>query len=527
MAWHKVAVVDMGGSCTGKLTRKIREKKVYSEVVPVGISREELKKREAQALIICGGPEQVSEDVLSLPGESVFEPDMPVMVLGQAALAWSRCAGNPGVLTHGQQDDYVPESAEYSVDVDLNKLYAGKNPDKVNRAPFMVRLAVEGGFCFAGNITAEEGVGYEVLAADTEGNPLIIYSPERRMIVSTAYPAGGDGGQLLDFFLFTVAGLAASWTPAVFIDYTVEQIKKETTTGTKAVCGLSGGVDSAVAALLVSRALGNRLTCIFVDHGLLREGEVQQVLETFSEKYHLNLIFVDAGSEFLAKLQGVTDPEEKRIIIGEHFIRVFEREAGKLGGDVEYLVQGTIYPDIIESMSPSGEVIKTHHNVGGLPARFNLILLEPLKELYKDEVRQVGLVLGLPHDIVWRQPFPGPGLAVRILGEVTPEKLKIVRQANYILEEEVAKAGLNSEIWQYFAVLPDVRSVGVSGDRRTYAYPVVIRAVTSTDAMTASWYPFPHDVMDRLARRMVEEVEGINRVVYDITSKPPATIEWE
>lgn len=313
------------------------------------------------------------------------------------------------------------------------------------------------------------------------------------------------------------------WTPTAFIEAQISSIRK-TVGSNRVVGGLSGGVDSTVAAALVQRAIGDQLTCIFVDHGLLRKGEREQVTEIF-QQVGVNTITVDASERFLAKLAGITDPEKKRKIIGHEFISVFQEEAARLG-DFHFLLQGTIYPDVIESDKTAG-VVKSHHNVGGLPEDMKLKLLEPLRELYKDEVRLIGEELGLPRDIIWRQPFPGPGLAVRILGEVTEEKLTMVREADYILRDEIRKAGLDKEIWQYFAVLMPVRSVGITNGQRTYAHPIVLRAVISKDAMTASWAHLPADLLDRIASRIIDEVTGINRVLYDITSKPPGTIEWE
>ena len=311
-----------------------------------------------------------------------------------------------------------------------------------------------------------------------------------------------------------------------FIEGSINEIREKVGTEARLVCGLSGGIDSSVAAVLVHRAVGSRLTCIFVDHGLLRKGEKEQVVRTFREKFKMELVAVDAGYEFLGLLSGVTDPEEKRKIIGKHFIRVFEREADKIGG-ISFLVQGTLYPDIIESGTATAAVIKSHHNVGGLPEDMKLSLIEPLKYLFKDEVRRLALELGLPEEIVWRHPFPGPGLAVRILGEVTPEKVKILQEADAIIIEEIKKAGLYREIWQAFAVLPNILSVGVKGDCRTYAHTIVLRAVTSQDAMTADWYRMPYDVLERISNRLVNEIPQVNRFVYDMTTKPPATIEWE
>jgi GMP synthase (glutamine-hydrolysing) len=333
------------------------------------------------------------------------------------------------------------------------------------------------------------------------------------------------GQQLMERFLTDGAGLTGSWTMESFIDTTVEAIRNQVGTG-RAICGLSGGVDSAVAAALVHRAIGSQLTCVFVDTGLMRQGEGEQVVETFRRHQGIELIHVQAAERFFEKLEGVTEPEDKRKTLGELFIRVFEENAGGIT-DADFLVQGTLYPDVIESGTSKAAKIKSHHNVGGLPDDMDFELVEPLRLLFKDEVRKVGTELGLPDEIVWRQPFPGPGLGVRIIGEVTPDKVATLQHADAIVREEIRSAGLEREIWQAFAVLPDIRTVGVMGDERTYGYPVIIRAVTSEDAMTADWGRLPYDVLERISTRITNEVREINRVVVDITSKPPGTIEWE
>jgi GMP synthase (glutamine-hydrolysing) len=403
-------------------------------------------------------------------------------------------------------------------------------------------LAVAGGALFAG-LPAEQTCWMshrDTVTAPPEGarvtagspsTPVAAFeAPEQRLYGVQFHPEvvhTPHGQRMLENFLHEVAGAPPTWTPAAVIEEQVERIRAQVGSE-RVLCGLSGGVDSAVAALLVHRAVGAQLTCVFVDHGLLRKGEAAQVVETFREHFGVPLVHVDAAERFLARLEGVADPEEKRRRIGEEFIRVFEEEAGRLG-QVPFLVQGTLYSDVIESGGEAGVAarIKSHHNVGGLPEDMAMELVEPLRQLFKDEVRRVGEELGLPEAMVWRHPFPGPGLAVRIVGEVTPERLEILREADAILLEEVRRAGLYRELWQCFAVLPAIRSVGVQGDERTYGYPVVIRAVTSEDAMTADWARLPYDLLETISGRIVNEIPAVNRVVLDITSKPPSTIEWE
>jgi GMP synthase (glutamine-hydrolysing) len=352
------------------------------------------------------------------------------------------------------------------------------------------------------------------------GIPILEMDYGRQLIKNTL-----EGQARLEEFLYKVCGCKGNWTMESFIKFQVNEIRKRV--GSKKVlCALSGGVDSSVAAVLVHKAVGDQLTCIYVDHGFMRKDESAQVKKTFTEQFHLNLDFVEAGERFLSKIKGISDPEQKRKAIGTEFIRLFEDEARKLGV-IDFLVQGTVYPDVIESGTDTAETIKSHHNVGGLPEDMQFQLIEPLRMLFKNEVRQVGLQLGLPEEIVWRQPFPGPGLAIRVIGEVTEEKLNYVRQADAIVREEIQKAGLHRDVWQYFAVLPSVRSVGVMGDSRTYGYPIVLRAVTSEDAMTAGWAKLPYELLAKISNRIVKEVSGVNRVVYDITPKPPGTIEWE
>jgi len=366
-------------------------------------------------------------------------------------------------------------------------------------------------------------------AAYTDNTPVAgIFCPDRNFYGVQYHPEvkhTPEGQTMLENFLYNICGCEPNWTMESFIESQIKDIRLKVG-DKKVLCALSGGVDSSVAALLVHKAVGDQLTCIYVDHGFMRKDESEQVKETFSEGFHLNLDFVDASERFIAKMEGVSEPEQKRKIIGNEFIRLFEDEARKLG-EIDFLVQGTLYPDIVESGTDTAETIKTHHNVGGLPEDMQFELIEPLRMLFKDEVREVGKELGLPEEIVWRQPFPGPGLAIRIIGEVTAEKLHLLKEADAIVREEIKNYGLHMDVWQYFAVLPSIRSVGVMGDSRTYGYPIVLRAVTSDDAMTADWAKLPYELLERISNKIVNQVNGINRVVYDITSKPPGTIEWE
>lgn len=505
-----VIVLDFGGQYNQLIARRVRELHVYCEMIPYHTPLEQIVAKGPKGIIFSGGPASVYE-----PGAPRLDPELyraGIPILGI-------CYGMQLMALDLGGEVAPAEGREY-----------GKTPLTVCACNGMFRGLPDAQECWMshGVYVKTPPPGFEV-DARTSYTPVAAMSDHRRKLYGVQFhpevkhtPFGMD---ILKYFLYEVCGCSGEWTMESFVAEEVARIRSQAGER-KVLCALSGGVDSAVAATIVHRAVGDRLTCVFVNHGLLRKGEAEQVRRTFGDHMHLNLIYVDATQRFLDRLAGVTDPEQKRKIIGEEFIRVFEDEARRLG-EVDYLVQGTLYSDVIESGTETAATIKSHHNVGGLPEKMELKLIEPLRTLFKDEVRLVGLELGLPEDIVWRQPFPGPGLAIRILGDVTPEKLDILREADAIVLDEIKKAGLYREIWQSFAVLPSMKSVGVMGDERTYAYPIVVRAVTSDDAMTADWARLPYEVLERISSRLVNEVRHINRVIYDVTSKPPATIEWE
>jgi GMP synthase (glutamine-hydrolysing) len=507
-----VLIVDLGAQYAQLIARRVREAHVYSEIVPHDAAASEVAKRRPAGLILSGGPASVYERGAPSVDPGLFDLGVPVLGICYGHQLMARDLGGEVAATGDREYGGTALAVERPSGVLLADLAAEEqvwmsHGDAVTRAP----------------------EGFRVTARTDRIPIAAMEDPERGLFGVQFHPEVSHtprGQDVLKRFLFDGCGLLPDWTPVNIVEDAVERIRAQVGDA-EVLCALSGGVDSSVAALLVHRAVGDQLTCVFVDHGLNREGEPAQVEETFGRHFGVPLVHVKAEDRFLARLAGVTDPEAKRRAIGEEFIRVFE-EVARDHRAARFLVQGTLYPDVIESGSRTAANIKSHHNVGGLPEEMDLELVEPLRDLFKDEVRRVGEELGLPEEIVRRQPFPGPGLAVRIVGEVTAERLATVRAADEVVREEVRRAGLERETWQAFCVLlADVRSVGVMGDGRTYESPVIVRVVTSEDAMTADWARLPHDVLERIASRIVREVPGVNRVAYDVTSKPPGTIEWE
>ena len=508
-----VLVVDFGAQYAQLIARRVRELNVYSEIVPHSISAADIADRAPSAIILSGGPKSVHVEGAPVIDPGVYDLGVPVLGICYGAQLIAQQLG--GVVGRGTRGEYG--RAVLTID---DRAGSTLLPD--------VLPDVQDVWMSHFDAVVTPPPGFVATASTRDAPVAVLENAERRIWGVQFHPEVGhtpNGMAVLQRFLHDLAGCEPTWTPASFVDTQVAAIREQVGRG-RAICALSGGVDSAVAAALVHKAIGPQLTCIYVDTGLMRKGESEQVVETFRRHMGLELIHVDAGSRYFEALAGVTDPEAKRKIIGELFVRIFEEHTGGLD-DAEYLVQGTVYPDVIESGTGSADVIKSHHNVGGLPEDMTLSLVEPLRMLFKDEVRRLGLELGLAEEIVWRQPFPGPGLGVRIIGEVTPSAVATLQEADAVVREEIAAAGLEREIWQSFAVLADIRSVGVMGDERTYGRPIIIRAVTSDDAMTADWARLPYELLEKMASRIINEVDGVNRVAYDITSKPPGTIEWE
>ena len=516
-----VAILDFGSQFAQLIARRVRELNVYSELLPHDTSLEELERRGTRAIILSGGPNSVYDEGAPKPDPAIWAGRLPVLGICYGAQLMALELGGDVLPT--AKREYGPATVTLSGD---DGLFAGlelhqpvwmSHGDSITRLPEGFRATAQSDSTpYAGLVDASRNL-YGI-----QFHPEVVHTPR--------------GKDVLRNFVHGIAGIAPDWTPANFVEQTVSEIRARVdghaaATGSEGlvICALSGGVDSAVAAALVHRAVGDRLTCIYVDHGLMRKKESELLRATFEKSLGMQLVMVDARERFVARLAGIIDPEQKRRIIGDEFIRVFEEEAGKLGR-IDFLTQGTLYPDVIESTTAetkTAKKIKTHHNVGGLPADLRFQLIEPLRYLFKDEVRRVGVEMGLPEAMVQRQPFPGPGLAIRIIGEVTTERLDTLRDADWIVIDEIKAAGLYHSVWQSFAILTPVRSVGVMGDGRTYANVVAIRAVTSDDGMTADWAKLPYDVLAKISSRIVNEVPGVNRVVYDISSKPPATIEWE
>ncbi|MEA5074259.1 MAG: glutamine-hydrolyzing GMP synthase [Eubacterium aggregans] len=507
---EKIIIIDFGAQYNQLIARRVREERVYSEVVPYDVSIERIKEMAPKGIIFTGGPSSVHQDGAPRCNPEIYTLGIPVLGICYGAQLMAEQNG-------GKTDS--AEIREY-----------GKKALNIKTDSQLLESVRDGSVCWMSHTNYIDQIpeGFTITAT-TETCPVAaMENPEAGLYAVQYHPEVEHtecGREVLHNFIYNICRCEGTWTMANFVEEQIAAIR-ERVGDKKVLCALSGGVDSSVASTLVFRAIGDQLTCIFVDHGLLRKDEGDQVEAIFKDRFKMNFIRANCQDRFLSKLAGVTDPERKRKIIGEEFIRVFEEESGKLKG-MEYLLQGTIYPDVIESGTKDAAVIKSHHNVGGLPEDVDFELIEPLRNLFKDEVRALGEELGLDHDLVWRQPFPGPGLAIRVMGEVTGEKLDILREADYVFRDEIAKAGLDQEIWQYFAVLPGNRSVGVMGDERTYDYTIGLRAVTSVDGMTSDWARIPFDVLESISTRIVNEVPHVNRIVYDITSKPPSTIEWE
>ena len=509
-----ILILDFGAQYSQLIARRVREANVYCEILSYNASIDRIKDKKPEGIILSGGPASVYGEKAPKADQKIFDLDLPIL----------------GICYGGQ---YIAQTFNGRVSRADTREYGRVNLDIIDKEGLFKNINKEMKCWMSHTDYIEEAPeGFEITAKSDTCPAAAIKNEDKKVYAVQFHPEVQHtdfGREIIENFLFEICKAKQDWTMGSFAKETIADIK-EKVGDKKALCALSGGVDSSVAAVLVHEAIGKNLICVFVDHGLLRKDEGDQVEKVFKEKFDMNLIRVNAQERFLGKLKGVSDPEKKRKIIGEEFIRVFEEEKQKLKekfGHIDYLIQGTIYPDVIESGTDTAAVIKSHHNVGGLPEDVDFELIEPLDQLFKDEVRKVGRELKIPKEIVERQPFPGPGLGIRVLGEISEEKLKIVREADFVFRDEIKKAGLKNQIWQYFAALPNIRSVGVMGDERTYTHTIALRAVTSTDGMTSDWARIPHEVLEKISNRIVNEVDGVNRVMYDITSKPPATIELE
>ncbi len=519
----KILILDYGSQYTQLIARRVRENKVYSEIYPCTVTIKKIKEFKPKGIILSGGPASVYDKGAPLCDKELFELGIPMLGICYGMQLMTHMLG--GKVARAAKREYGQAELIIDDDSDLFKDIGRKGQAARGKGQEIKTIV----WMSHGDRIEKAPKGF-VSIAHTKNSPIAAMRGRKNLFGLQFHPEvthTSQGIEIIRNFIFNVCKCKPTWTMTSFIKHSIKGIKK-TVGNKKVICALSGGIDSTVTAVLVNRAVDHRLTCVFVNNGLLRKGEAEKVVDTLRNKLKLNLIYVDATYEFLKKLRGLTDPEKKRKIIGEEFIYIFEEEARKIG-DVDFLAQGTLYPDVIESVSfkgPSAK-IKTHHNVGGLPTHMKFFLIEPLRELFKDEVRILGKELDLPNDIIWRQPFPGPGLAVRILGEVTEDRLEILRNADAIVEEEIKNAGLYRDIWQSFAVLLPVKTVGVMGDERTYENVVALRAVKSLDGMTADWVKLPYAVLGAISSRIINEIRGVNRVVYDISTKPPSTIEWE
>ncbi|WP_433945441.1 glutamine-hydrolyzing GMP synthase [Paenibacillus sp. SN-8-1] len=505
-----IVVLDFGGQYNQLIARRIRDLGVYSELLPYNTPVERLRELSPKGIVFSGGPTSVYAENAPHVDPEIFNLNVPIFGICYGMQLMAQQLN--GKVERAAKREYGKADVSFAEHSALTKGLESKQTVWMSHGDHVVELPE----------------GFQI-DAFTDHAPIAGFSnPDRRLYGVQFHPEvrhSVHGNEMIRNFLYEICGCEGNWTMGTFIEDTIKDIREQVGDN-NVLCALSGGVDSSVVAILLHKAIGDKLTCMFIDHGLLRKGEAESVMETFVGKFDMKVVKIDARERFMSKLAGVDDPEQKRKIIGNEFIYVFDEESKKFD-NFKFLAQGTLYTDIVESGTATAHTIKSHHNVGGLPEDMDFELVEPLKTLFKDEVRKVGEECGLPKEIVWRQPFPGPGLAIRVLGEVTEEKLKIVRDSDFILREEIAKAGLDREIWQYFTALPNMKSVGVMGDARTYSYTVGIRAVTSIDGMTADWARIPWDVLEKISVRIVNEVDNVNRIVYDVTSKPPATIEWE